>query len=792
MAPDLIDDVLAEMNRTGKSNTITTKRPKLEVGENATSPNTISIPIFPRYPTNPGRPMMSSDLPQRPFTSARRYYTGGPVPAPGTPQDRFAATLGHSNSHFVPTPSMGMIYPNPSFPRSPAVDMRMTGWSGTNYAPSQPIMQNIPNYNSPTGPAANTRMESNNNNGSGGRGPTLPPPFSPATQWLSYECQRRHFNPIFKLKESCTETGEPRYRCDVILRNIVVHSSTDFDNAVDARAHVAEKALKKVRHAWPVAGPSSMHACISTSTTNKPKVKNEETPQPAPMAPSSIDMSDPVQARAYVEGFRMGQLSSHEDTATHGLSSPGFKQPETQARTRSRSPTVHRDSSHSIGGGRHRHRSPLRGSSKTKSEFSSPPRHHDGRHGLSTAALAQALITLAHKPSYDLVEFVFQPICPHKLAIILSHDEMMGHGAGFVAQVVTEHPQNTFIVDFECIPSADGPLPLQVAIFDASEQQIVPATVIDHEMTIGDLRNKISLSKFHQARGMFSPAAMIQKFYPGRNIGPLKACITWSSHSIDIRCLNYILETAGAEDLLVPEWKFKDQPLGWYSTVRRQKKLDARTLSLRLGRLYGAFFPEDRKLTLEAHDAGADVTMTIRLVKAYLLTAFGMPLPGKIDSHFSSADTGAKGWELDAKKLLELLEEATSGIASSEVVDDDENSQSNIDELLNENEKILGDIPGDESVEKLSIKLEEENLFEDHLAQNAEFLAEFLRQNRNFLGEDDTDLFVADTHAMNTIEDSTSGDNKGLGEPTTPATKITKRKEGRKDHGGGGHQGHQD
>jgi len=136
--------------------------------------------------------------------------------------------------------------------------------------------------------------------------------------------------------------------------------------------------------------------------------------------------------------------------------------------------------------------------------------------------------------------------------------------------------------------------------------------------------------------------------------------------------------------------------------VRRQEKLDARTLSLQPGKLNGAFFPEDRKLTLEAHDAGADVTMTIRLVKAYLLRAFGMPLPGKIDSHFSSADTGAKGWELDAGKLLQLLEEATSGIASSEVVDNDKNvdndenvdndknSQSNIDELLNEDEDFLG------------------------------------------------------------------------------------------------------
>ncbi|KAI0477010.1 hypothetical protein F4859DRAFT_70858 [Xylaria cf. heliscus] len=99
------------------------------------------------------------------------------------------------------------------------------------------------------------------------------------------------------------------------------------------------------------------------------------------------------------------------------------------------------------------------------------------------------------------------------------------------------------------------------------------------------------------------------------------------------------------------------------------------------------------------------------------LRDLGIPLPGKIDSYFYSADTGAKGWELDAEKLLELLEKATSGVASSEVVDNDENIQSSIDELLNEDEEFLADIPGDESVEDLSINLE------DDLDQNAEFLA---------------------------------------------------------------------
>lgn len=38
---------------------------------------------------------------------------------------------------------------------------------------------------------------------------------------------------------------------------------------------------------------------------------------------------------------------------------------------------------------------------------------------------------------------------------------------------------------------------------------------------------------------------------------------------------------------------------------------------------------------------------------------------------------------------------------------------------------------------------------------------------------------------MYTIEDSTSGDNKGLGEPTTAATKITKGKRAARTTGAG-------
>ena len=58
-----------------------------------------------------------------------------------------------------------------------------------------------------------------------------------------------------------------------------------------------------------------------------------------------------------------------------------------------------------------------------------------------------------------------------------------------------------------------------------------------------------------------------------------------------------------------------------------------------------------------------------------------MPLPGKIDPHFSSADRGAKGW--DTEKLLGLLEKGIHAIALSEV-DDNKISQSGIGKLFDD------------------------------------------------------------------------------------------------------------
>ncbi|KAI9171599.1 hypothetical protein HJFPF1_01085 [Paramyrothecium foliicola] len=108
-------------------------------------------------------------------------------------------------------------------------------------------------------------------------------------------------------------------------------------------------------------------------------------------------------------------------------------------------------------------------------------------------------------------------------------------------------------------------------------------------------------------------------------------------------------------------------------------------------------FIQEKRLTLNAHDAGIYVITTIRLVKAYLLMSFSMPLLGKIDFHFSSADCGVKGRELDLGKLLSLLEKATPPIALSKA-DNNEISQSRIDEPL-DHESTWGDSSDDEPLE---------------------------------------------------------------------------------------------
>ncbi|ROW14763.1 hypothetical protein VPNG_03836 [Cytospora leucostoma] len=417
MSPPSIDRVLAEMSETGTSRRSVTKEPKIEPssspGEIPNSPNIFAIPPMTRHSTEPHRSSKTSSVPQR--SSAGQHHMHGPVPASGTPQDRFAAILGRSNSHSVPVPvpatgmgmAMGMANPNPPFLRHPTVNIPSTSSKGGSNTGAQPASRTTQSLTAPatrkppTGTATDTLVvnnDSNGGNGYGGRGPALPDPWAPATMWLSYECQRRGFNPEFKPIESSNRSGEVWYRCTVFLNDIIIHDNTKFATAADAKAYVAEKALKQLRHKWPMPGPTKGFQHVPPTTASDKQVsdpvrrqeelrqqlmrrnksKIAETTQYNLMASSNIDMGDPAQARAFVEGYKMAQLAAQR--AADEPRSLSRHEPSPKLRTRSRSPTSQKAGSHSRGGRAHRHRSPFRDSSRAKGASSSRHNHGARRH----------------------------------------------------------------------------------------------------------------------------------------------------------------------------------------------------------------------------------------------------------------------------------------------------------------------------------------------------------------------------------------------------------------------------
>lgn len=66
----------------------------------------------------------------------------------------------------------------------------------------------------------------------------------------------------------------------------------------------------------------------------------------------------------------------------------------------------------------------------------------------------------------------------------------------------------------------------------------------------------------------------------------------------------------------------------------------ATAMPLNLSCLHWALFPEDRELTLRAHQADADDIMTIRIIRAFFARCLGLPTPGKIDDYFPRLDRG--------------------------------------------------------------------------------------------------------------------------------------------------------
>ena len=72
----------------------------------------------------------------------------------------------------------------------------------------------------------------------------------PPTQLLSLECQKRRFNPSFKIEQE----GWHAFRCSVTMRDETVRLKGHYQNAVAAKQYVAFEALKVVQ-GWPIPRP---------------------------------------------------------------------------------------------------------------------------------------------------------------------------------------------------------------------------------------------------------------------------------------------------------------------------------------------------------------------------------------------------------------------------------------------------------------------------------------------------------------------------------------------------------
>ncbi|KAJ0122631.1 hypothetical protein J7T55_003146 [Diaporthe amygdali] len=393
MSADLIEKLLAKMKKTGSSDMLP---PKMEPGEAPSS----DAPPFPSYSIQPEHPIMTS-APRYPFV---RPFAGGPIPAPGTPQDRFAAVLGRPRYSSLPAPLLGMAlntttpFPPPSHQQSSAFGMHLAA-PGVSTPGALSTPQPIPSLAAPAVHKPQVGPTGRSSNNGGGRGPTLPEPGAPVTTWLSFECQRRHFNPEFKTREIFTKDGRPKYQCIVTVKDIVIDSNTLFNDPLDAKAHVADKALKYIRREWPRNGlPASYNSAPGAATVKnqvedlgrrqeelrqmlkqRQQTKSAEPLQNSPPVSSGVDMTDPAQARAFVEGFKVGQLAAQREAAGGGSSPPSIP----PSRRRSRSPARRRSGSQGNADDSYRQRSPIRDATKTGTEAFSPPRYFDGsRHGM--------------------------------------------------------------------------------------------------------------------------------------------------------------------------------------------------------------------------------------------------------------------------------------------------------------------------------------------------------------------------------------------------------------------------
>lgn len=86
-------------------------------------------------------------------------------------------------------------------------------------------------------------------------------------------------------------------------------------------------------------------------------------------------------------------------------------------------------------------------------------------------------------------------------------------------------------------------------------------------------------------------------------------------------------------DLLPPQPTWEERPSSWWRLLKQHLGL-YKKLDLNLGRLFIGIFPHEQRLFSHAHEADADVEMTIHLINAYFERARGLDQPERITKYF--------------------------------------------------------------------------------------------------------------------------------------------------------------
>ena len=351
----------------------------LPVSDPATSSTQLIASIesdeFPRYSTTP-----SYSAPQHrayPYQKAAALnIRSGPAPQKGTPQDRFrTAVLGIdeasqpvSRTPYVPTAPVPIPFiPRPFNPAmtwgdfTPGVPARNDGGPYGGPAPPAAFGANFTNT-MPTAWAATMPFNAAPKTNTAHAGPRAPPvvnqtarPGQPKseeapTARLSTECQDRAFNPEFI--ESTTPNG--LFWCSVRLKEQLIRPTKAYPTPSAAKLAIAERALQVIR-SWPkptkaerLRQKNDRIRCLDeqlrmiTKERNDLKVGNingDDSSQAlkvavkgAENATINVNMNNPVEARAFLEGIKVGQQLAASGTKRDDHRKDG------RSRRRSRSP----------------------------------------------------------------------------------------------------------------------------------------------------------------------------------------------------------------------------------------------------------------------------------------------------------------------------------------------------------------------------------------------------------------------------------------------------------------------